>query len=59
APHGGIFVLPVMGHPVLYLLSLGAGTALTAVLLGVWKRPCGGCDEGAADPPDKVGGSCT
>lgn len=39
APHGGIFVFPVMGHPWMYLLALVAGTAAAAVLLGLVKRP--------------------
>ncbi|MBQ9492156.1 MAG: diguanylate cyclase [Oscillibacter sp.] len=38
APHGGIFVLPVMERPLLYLLALGTGSLVTAVLLGLWKK---------------------
>ena len=38
APHGGIFVLPVMTHPILYLLALTVGSMITAILLGVWKK---------------------
>ena len=38
APHGGIFVFPVMGHPVLYTISLAAGSLVTAVILGMWKK---------------------
>ncbi|MCR5294095.1 MAG: fructose-specific PTS transporter subunit EIIC [Lachnospiraceae bacterium] len=41
APHGGIFVLPVMTHPILYLLALAAGSAVTALLLGYLKKPFG------------------
>ncbi len=40
APHGGIFVLPVVGHPLLYLIALGAGSLVTAVILGLWKKDC-------------------
>ncbi|MBQ6985868.1 MAG: diguanylate cyclase [Oscillibacter sp.] len=40
APHGGIFVLPVVGHPLLYLIALGAGALVTAVVLGLWKKDC-------------------
>ena len=40
APHGGIFVLPVVGHPLLYLIALGAGALVTAVILGLWKKDC-------------------
>ena len=38
APHGGIFVLPVIGHPLLYAVALGAGSLVTAVILGLWKK---------------------
>jgi fructose-specific phosphotransferase system IIC component len=38
APHGGMFVFPVMTHPFLYILSLALGSVLTAILLGVFKK---------------------
>lgn len=38
APHGGIFVFPVVGNPVYYVLSLVIGTVIGAVLLGVLKK---------------------
>lgn len=38
APHGGIFVVPVMGNAVMYLLALVAGTVISAVLLGILKK---------------------
>lgn len=38
APHGGIFVVPVMGNAVIYLLALVIGTVVSAVLLGVLKK---------------------
>ena len=38
APHGGIFVFPVMGNPLFYLLALVVGTAISTVLLGVLKK---------------------
>lgn len=38
APHGGIFVLPVIGNKWMYLLALIIGTAVGAVLLGVLKK---------------------
>jgi PTS system fructose-specific IIC component len=37
APHGGIFVFPVVGKALLYLVSLAVGTAAGAALLGVLK----------------------
>lgn len=38
APHGGIFVFPVVGNALLYLVALVAGTAVSTVLLGVLKK---------------------
>lgn len=38
APHGGIFVFPVVGNALLYLLALILGTVISAVLLGVLKK---------------------
>ncbi len=38
APHGGIFVVPVMEHAGMYLVALAVGTVLSAVLLGVFKK---------------------
>ncbi len=38
APHGGIFVFPVVEHPLMYLVSLVVGTVIGAVLLGVLKK---------------------
>lgn len=38
APHGGIFVFPVVDHALLYLVSLVAGTFIGAILLGVLKK---------------------
>lgn len=39
APHGGIFVFPVVGNAAMYLVALAAGTILSAVLLGLFKKP--------------------
>ena len=38
APHGGIFVVPVMGNALLYLVVVVIGTVVSAVLLGVLKK---------------------
>lgn len=38
APHGGIFVLPVIGHPILYLISIMAGSIVAAVIMGALKK---------------------
>ena len=38
APHGGIFVFPVVGNAVMYLAALVVGTVVSAVLLGILKK---------------------
>lgn len=38
APHGGIFVFPVVGNPLYYLLALVVGTIVSCFLLGVLKK---------------------
>ncbi|MFG2586697.1 fructose-specific PTS transporter subunit EIIC [Streptomyces sp. NPDC048438] len=43
APHGGVFVVPLIGEPFLYLLAIAAGTAVSTALVvtlkGVRRRP--------------------
>ncbi|MER7406652.1 fructose-specific PTS transporter subunit EIIC [Streptomyces sp. NPDC000070] len=57
APHGGIFVVPLIGNPLLYLVAIAAGvcvtTALVVVLKGLRKpapgaAPAPGGDTAAA-----------
>lgn len=38
APHGGIFVFPVVGNALMYLAALVAGTLVSALVLGLLKR---------------------
>ena len=38
APHGGIFVVPVMGNALMYLAALVGGTVISALLLGLLKK---------------------
>lgn len=38
APHGGIFVFPVVGNPLMYLAALAVGTVVGALMLGVLKK---------------------
>ncbi len=33
APHGGIFVVPLIGQPLLYLLAIAAGTGVSTALV--------------------------
>jgi PTS system fructose-specific IIC component len=40
APHGGLFVTPVVeGNPFIYILCIIIGALVTAVLLGILKKP--------------------
>ncbi|MEU2622506.1 fructose-specific PTS transporter subunit EIIC [Streptomyces sp. NPDC007157] len=56
APHGGIFVVPLIGNPFLYLIAIAAGvcvtTALVVILKGLRKpapqTPAGGSTAGPA-----------
>ncbi len=38
APHGGIFVFPVVGNALMYLVALVIGTTVSTVLLGLFKK---------------------
>ncbi|MBE3518834.1 MAG: PTS fructose transporter subunit IIC [Firmicutes bacterium] len=38
APHGGIFVVPMIGRPLMYLVALIAGTVVTAVMVNLLKK---------------------
>lgn len=39
APHGGIFVLPVIGNPLGFLTALVAGAVVGCVILAILKKP--------------------
>lgn len=39
APHGGIFVVPTIGNPLMYLLAILVGSVVTALLLAILKKP--------------------
>ena len=38
APHGGVFVFPTVGHPLLYLLALVIGSVVGAAILSLLKK---------------------
>ncbi|MFD0110642.1 PTS fructose transporter subunit IIC, partial [Streptomyces sp. NPDC127164] len=54
APHGGIFVVPLIGNPLLYLVAIAAGvcvtTALVIVLKGLRKPAPGAVAAGPSAP---------
>lgn len=37
APHGGLFVLPIITNPMMYLLSVVIGSLITCILIGITK----------------------
>ena len=39
APHGGIFVLPTIGNPLMYFIALVIGSVVGALVLSVFKKP--------------------
>ncbi|GAA3059603.1 PTS fructose transporter subunit IIABC [Streptomyces glomeratus] len=48
APHGGIFVVPLIGDPLLYLVAIAAGVCVTAALVVVLKGMRKQSPKGAA-----------
>ena len=38
APHGGIFVFPVVGNALMYVVALVVGTAVSTIMLGLLKK---------------------
>ncbi len=38
APHGGLFVLPVVTNPIMYLVAIVVGSVITALILGFIKK---------------------
>jgi len=38
APHGGLFVITLANRPLMFLLALAIGTAVSALMLGFWKQ---------------------
>jgi fructose PTS system EIIBC or EIIC component len=39
APHGGIFVTPLAENALFFLLSLVIGMVISAIVLGLWRKP--------------------
>ena len=39
APHGGIFVVPTIGNPLMYLLAIAIGAVVSMILLAILKKP--------------------
>ncbi|MGW0912346.1 PTS fructose transporter subunit IIABC [Streptomyces sp. NPDC002784] len=58
APHGGIFVVPLIGNPLLYLVAIAAGVCVTTALVVVLKgmrRPVPG--TASAEPGTAAAGA--
>ncbi|MGW2025767.1 PTS fructose transporter subunit IIABC [Streptomyces decoyicus] len=58
APHGGIFVVPLIGQPFLYLLAIAAGTGVSAALVillkGLRRTPHTRAADSPADGESEV-----
>ncbi|MDI3403447.1 PTS fructose transporter subunit IIABC [Streptomyces cavernicola] len=52
APHGGMFVVPLIGQPLLYLVAIVAGTCVTTGLVVLLKGMRGTAPEQAPAKPD-------
>lgn len=39
APHGGIFVVPTIGNPLMYLAAIAIGSVVSMILLAILKKP--------------------
>ncbi|GAA2060739.1 fructose-specific PTS transporter subunit EIIC [Streptomyces albiaxialis] len=70
APHGGVFVVPLIGSPLLYLVAVAAGTVVTAALTVLLKSarkapgrpgsgpgPGSGSESGAEPGADSAAGA--
>ncbi|WP_097866271.1 PTS fructose transporter subunit IIABC [Streptomyces sp. rh34] len=49
APHGGVFVVPLIGEPFLYLLAIAAGTLVATALVVLLKGARGTAPDPAGD----------
>ncbi|GGK00989.1 PTS fructose transporter subunit IIC [Lentibacillus kapialis] len=38
APHGGIFVIPLAEHALLFMVALAIGSGIAGIVLGLWKK---------------------
>ena len=48
APHGGAWVIAVIGNPVMYVVALVAGSVVAALLLSFLKKPLASAESGLA-----------
>lgn len=39
APHGGIFVVPLLSQPILYIVFVAVGAAISGIMLGALRKP--------------------
>ncbi|MFI8514911.1 fructose-specific PTS transporter subunit EIIC [Streptomyces sp. NPDC085460] len=54
APHGGVFVIPLIGNPFLYLLAIVAGVLVSAGLVILLKSTTRKNPAGAGTPEDRT-----
>jgi PTS system fructose-specific IIC component len=48
APHGGAWVTPVIGNPVMWLVALLIGSVVGALIISFWKKPLPAEESGLA-----------
>ncbi len=48
APHGGAWVIAVIGNPVMYVVALVAGSVVAALILSFLKKPLASAESGLA-----------
>lgn len=53
APHGGLFVLPLADHKIGYLVSVIVGAVISAIILGLWKKPLSAEQNGLVEKKAK------
>ncbi|GHF96562.1 PTS fructose transporter subunit IIABC [Streptomyces thermodiastaticus] len=56
APHGGIFVVPLIGNPLLYLVAIAAGAVTTTTLVIVLKTLRRPAPDATAGAPEATSG---
>lgn len=39
APHGGIFVVPTIGNPAMYLVAIAVGSVIGCIIMSILKKP--------------------
>lgn len=49
APHGGAWIIAVIGNPVMYLVALAVGSVIGCLILSFWKKPLPASESGLVE----------